>query len=109
MVSRMILGTHPMALVSRLGCAAVFLSDFHMNLGVNLTAFLNVSRVILGECSAAKLNGSRILLPMPPIIISKKSNLHPGHMIYLIPRMPKIITRIQAALVAPHVSPDVPL
>ena len=41
--------------------------------------------------------------------ISKKSNLHPGHLIYLIPRMPKIVTRIQAALVAPHVSPDVPL
>ena len=44
-----------------------------------------------------------------PNRISKKSNLHPGHLIYLIPQMPKIVTRIQAALVAPHVSPDVPL
>ena len=43
------------------------------------------------------------------INISEKSNWHPGHLIYLIPRMPKIVTRIQAALVVPHVSPDVPL
>ena len=40
--------------------------------------------------------------------ISKKFNLPPGHLIYLMPRMSKIVTRIQAAPVTHLVPPGAP-
>ena len=65
---------------------------------------------VLDYCAPDKKNSVKALMSMAKreVSISTKFNLSPGHLIYLMPRMSKMVTRIQAAPVTHLVPPGAP-